>query len=355
LPKIKNNAILKTPDLRNNWMLWIVRFVVLVGALSFLASCGAGQQMRALSVLHAARRGSSGGIYVSANHGKFIALVAYSLDANGNVPPLLTLGGPATHIIHAALPVPMAVFSDGTVALGRHDGNPYTIDLFASGLSGNVPPFATIRCTRLGGLSALAVDEAGTAYASYTSLPTYASSIVRYPARKGTCRASNTITGPATGLNSVSGLAVRNGQISVVTIVSPQAAIESFPANASGNIHPSTIIAGSQTGLVFPSTISVDASGSRYVADAQGGNGSGLIEIFAPQANGNVAPVRTITSYEATGVGVSADGRIFVAGGTEVPYVAVFAANAFGNAHPLQLIEGRATKLGGLGILSLLQ
>jgi hypothetical protein len=335
-------------------MLRIVRFVVLVGALSFLASCGAGQQMRALSVLHAARRASSGGIYVSANHGKFIALVAYSLDANGNVPPLLTLGGPATHIIDAALAVPMTVLPDGTVALGRHDGDPYTIDLFASGSSGNVPPFATIRCTRLGGLSALAVDETGIVYASYTSA-TYASSIARYPAHKGTCRPSNTISGPATGLNSVSGLAVRNGQISVVTIVSPQAAIESFPANASGNIHPSTVIAGSQTGLVFPSTIAVDASGSTYVADAQGGSGSGLIEIFAPQANGNVAPVRTITSYEATGVGVGADGRIFVAGGTEVPYVAVFAATASGNAHPLQLIEGRATKLGGLGILSLLQ
>jgi hypothetical protein len=330
----------------------LVRFIVLVGALSLSVSCGVGQQMRPLSALEATRRASHSAIYVSANHGKFIALVAYPLDANGNVPPLLTLGGPATHIIDAVFPVPMTTFPDGTIALGRHDGDPYTIDLFASGSSGNVPPFATIRCNRLGGLGALAVDEAGTVYASYTS-GTFVSSIVRYPAHKGTCRPSNTITGPATGLNSVSGLAARNGQISAITVISPQSAIESFPANGSGNIHPSTIITGPQTGLVSPSKIAVDQSGSSYLADPQGGSGSGLVEIFAPHASGNVAPVRTVVSYQATGIGVSADGRIFVSGGSEKPYVAVFAANASGNAHPLQFIQGRATKLGSFGILSL--
>jgi len=59
-----------------------------------------------------------------------------------------------------------------------------------------------------------------------------------------------------------------------------------FAANASGNAAPLRTISGSATGLNVPSGIALDVSGNMYVANA---NGNSVTE-YAAAAAGNVAP-----------------------------------------------------------------
>jgi hypothetical protein len=67
-----------------------------------------------------------------------------------------------------------------------------------------------------------------------------------------------------------------------------------FAPTANGNVAPIRNISGSNTGFVSPTDVKVDSSGLVYVADG----GTGKIYIFASGATGNVAPT---TTYAATG------------------------------------------------------
>lgn len=57
-----------------------------------------------------------------------------------------------------------------------------------------------------------------------------------------------------------------------------------------GAIAPAATIAGAATTLSTPSGVALDATGNIYVANA-----AGSIAVFAAGANGNVAPVQSIT------------------------------------------------------------
>jgi hypothetical protein len=109
-------------------------------------------------------------------------------------------------------------------------------------------------------------------------------------------------------------------------------------------------IGGSNTGVVAPGTVAVDASLNVYVFDSK----TATISEFAAGATGNVAPIRNISGSNtglsggngfSFGMAVSkTSGEIFVSNpGSNA--ILGFAATASGNATPIQTIAGGATKL----------
>jgi hypothetical protein len=118
-------------------------------------------------------------------------------------------------------------------------------------------------------------------------------------------------------------------------------------------------IGGSNTGLVAPATVAVDASFNVYVFDAK----TDTISEFAAGATGNVAPIRTISGSNTglsdgdgfgSGLAVSkTSGDIFVSNPASNA-ILVFAATASGNVAPIQTITGSATELSepvGLAVI----
>ncbi|HET6895914.1 MAG TPA: hypothetical protein VFH72_11085 [Candidatus Baltobacteraceae bacterium] len=73
------------------------------------------------------------------------------------------------------------------------------------------------------------------------------------------------------------------------------------------NLTPSRFIAGSNTKLANPTDVAVDSAGTIYVIDAGTGPNTSMLLIFAPTANGNVAPTTAIAlpAGSATGLALS--------------------------------------------------
>ena len=126
-----------------------------------------------------------------------------------------------------------------------------------------------------------------------------------------------------------------------------------FDSQASGNAAPVRTIGGPATGITCVRQTAVDAQGYLYVANftasaqpagACGYNGGGEILVFAPGADGNAAPVRTIggpatTIENAAAVAVARDGTLYVGethlNGREADSTLLrFAADATGNVAP---------------------
>ncbi len=114
-----------------------------------------------------------------------------------------------------------------------------------------------------------------------------------------------------------------------------------FAPGANGNVAPAYTISGALTDLSSPDDVVVGFSGGVYVSSVGG------VEVFAPGANGNVAPTQNITSTlggEFDDLGLDAAGNIYVTNfsGATVP---VFAANANGLSAPIANIAGASTTL----------
>jgi hypothetical protein len=142
----------------------------------------------------------------------------------------------------------------------------------------------------------------------------------------------------------------------------------------SGSSTPSRTISGSATGMAsgssadFATSIAVGPDGSLYVTDLDPTGTTPEILVFGPGANGNVAPVRTISGTATTlsnsedsgaaPITVGPDGSLYVLdlaagsflGGTGngifgIQRVLVFAPNANGNVAPSRIISGGLTGL----------
>ena len=128
--------------------------------------------------------------------------------------------------------------------------------------------------------------------------------------------------------------------------------VEVFAPGACGNVTPLRTIAGSSTGLSNSDGVDglgVDSTGTLYADNT----GDDSIEVFAPGANGNVAPIRTIVGG-STGLGgpddiiVGFTGQLYVTNGfvTGTNSITVYAPGASGNASPTQQIVGSNTDFG---------
>jgi hypothetical protein len=123
-------------------------------------------------------------------------------------------------------------------------------------------------------------------------------------------------------------------------------AIDVFAPNATGNMAPERVISGPNTGLDVPGDVKLNAAGDIYVANYDGDS----ITEYAPGASADAAPIKTISGTN-TGFdcpddfSLAPDGTLYVANDC-VGAVQVFAPGANGNATPIQTITGPNTGLG---------
>ncbi|MDQ2663384.1 MAG: hypothetical protein M3Y18_05025 [Candidatus Eremiobacteraeota bacterium] len=116
---------------------------------------------------------------------------------------------------------------------------------------------------------------------------------------------SQAIAGALTGLIAPTGLTVDGaGNIYVADPDNGTPSVFVFAPGATGNVAPKARIFGPNTQLVYPTDVKIDSAGNIYVADAGSGSGSGKVLIFAPTANGNVAPTSSV-SVPGTLVGIA--------------------------------------------------
>jgi putative Ig domain-containing protein/IPT/TIG domain-containing protein/SMP-30/gluconolaconase/LRE-like protein len=150
------------------------------------------------------------------------------------------------------------------------------------------------------------------------------------------------LNGSLTGLNGVGALAFDpTGDLYVAS--TNTSAVEMFASGASGNVAPSRILSGPLTGIVTPHGLAFDANQRLYVTNTAASS----VTVFAAGAHGNVAPVQTIagpgTGLSAPwGVTIDKAGHIWVAneGGDAngVYSLTEYAATANGNQAPLASI-----------------
>ncbi|MGO9451267.1 MAG: hypothetical protein ACLQDV_09530 [Candidatus Binataceae bacterium] len=128
-------------------------------------------------------------------------------------------------------------------------------------------------------------------------------------------------------------------------------AILVFPNGASGDIAPTRTISGSNTGLNAPFGVAVDKSGNIFVANEGGSN----VLKFEAAANGNVAPTAIISGPNTDlaspplgplEISLDRERQVYV---TNVPNnsVLIFAPDADGDVAPTATIAGANTQLNG--------
>ncbi len=232
-------------------------------------------------------------------------ITEYAPGASGNVAPINTIGGSNTGLDEND---DMSFTPDGTLYVGNFLGADPVV-VFAPGATGNATPIRTIAGTNTGLtlVDGVGVDAAGTLYADNTN----GSSIeVFAPGANGNVAPEQTISGALTQLDGPNDVVVGfTGALYVTNgfgFGTGTQSVETFAPGASGNVAPSDVITGSNTGFVGTDDLAVDAAGTIYVTDS----GAADVPIFAAGANGNVAPTSTIggsltTFQEPEGVAVA--------------------------------------------------
>ncbi|GAC1404258.1 MAG: hypothetical protein NVSMB64_07200 [Candidatus Velthaea sp.] len=154
------------------------------------------------------------------------------------------------------------------------------------------------------------------------------------------------IGGPRTGLAEPSSIALGFSKM-YVTNGGTDCCVNSVTVySAFGNAAPVATLAGASTGLNHPIAIALDANRNIYVANFD----SGRIAVFAPNANGNATPMRTIYVGGARGIALSANGELYVSSGE---FIRVYAGGASGSPAPRRTIGGPGTGLNGAAGIAL--
>jgi len=229
-----------------------------------------------------------------------------------------------------------------------------TILEFPANLQGSVTPENTITMSK-SSLYAVAVDASGNLYAATDTIsnpsPTQIQILVYAPGATGAATPTRTIT--TTLSSSIDSIAVDSiGQIYALS----ENTINIFSANATGKATPIRQITSSL--INHPYAMAVDSANNIYVAT---GYYNPNIVVFSAAANGDIESPRTITGsntqlgYVSLGIAVDATGDIFVAtqSGTS-PYVSTvleFAPNANGNAVPIKTLTAVSSyAIGGIKV-----
>jgi len=166
----------------------------------------------------------------------------------------------------------------------------------------------------------------------------------------GNIAPTGVIAGTNTGLSyGLEGIAVNSaGEIYVVN--GSTSTILGFAPNSNGNVTPNVSIRGASTGLVFPIGLALDSGGNLYVANANP-HGPPSIEEFVAGSNGNIRPIKTISGSRVqftnpSGIAVDSSGKIFLADDA-LGAVFIFDNRANGNVAPIRKILGQNTHLAG--------
>jgi len=264
--------------------------------------------------------------------------------ANGNIAPVRTISGSSTGLNQ---PGDVKVDAAGDVFVANFSGN--SITEYGPGASGNAAPICTISGSNTG-LStpddiSLAAD--GTLYVGNL----YANTIgVFAPGACGNVAPLRTVAGSMTGMNDVDGVGV-DAAGTLYADSSLNSSILVFAPGANGNVAPVDSIAGSLTGLSYPDDVIVGFFGELYVSNGFG-SGTNSVEVFAPGASGNVAPLQNIRGSNTDfgnpdDLAVDASRNLYVTDtlATPGPAVLEFASGATGNVAPIAAITGSLTTL----------
>jgi hypothetical protein len=292
------------------------------------------------------RKAATTALILVANNptGELGTISEYAETATGNVAPTSVIAN------HNGGPVAIAFsskegigFANGGITSGGQFGVE-TFSLAGDFLTG-IEGFAKHTAT-----NAVAFDSKGQLFVS-ASLPEGIRAIEVFARGYNNSRTGGKVR-PKRTISDEGGVAIDSNNLLYVAN-STTATIDIFPSG-SGTMQAQ--IGGSNTGLVAPGTVAVDASFNVYVFDPK----TDTISEFAAGATGNVAPIRTISGSNTglsdgqgfnLGLAVSkTSGDIFVSNPGSNSIV-VFAATARGNVAPIQTIAGSATQLSNpLGI-----
>ena len=270
----------------------------------------------------------------------------YTLRANGPVAPCQVLAGPDTLLSTARS---IAFSRDGALHVAQFLSNGQ-VNVFSPSANGNLAPLRTV-FTLANDLVSIAVDSQGNDFVfsprqgEIVFLPT---GTVGTPAPR--------IALDAAGVTSVA--IDRDDNLLVAGWDQANEAFINTLGTSQSKSSPPVLrsIRGSATGLVEGTSgwggqvnlsIAVDpVSRELYVYNASADASTVQISVFSAAATGNVAPVRTIggpaTGITAPGIlgtskiAVSSDGRLFVAEPNN--RIRVFAPGADGNVAPSQII-----------------
>jgi hypothetical protein len=265
------------------------------------------------------------------------SILEYPETANGNVAPTVSIGDHNPGPYGIALDSKRFGVTDGPIGRG---GDRPGVETFALDATNGSGPLTTIECfPEFANTNGIAFDTAGDIYVG-------ASSTIEIFKPK-----ANNCANPIRVISeSASGIAIdRNDFLYVANETA--GTVDLF---APGTSTPGARIDGANTGLVEPVSVALDAARNVYVFDF----GTQALSEFAAGATGNVAPIRLISgsntgfsvlpppfSSFAEGIAVSdQSGQIFVAN-PSTNALLIFAANASGNIAPIRTIAGNATGL----------
>ncbi|MGQ2910705.1 hypothetical protein [Aeromicrobium sp.] len=166
----------------------------------------------------------------------------------------------------------------------------------------------------------------------------------------GSTTATRTIAGAATGFGYPNGVAV-DADGSVHVIDGSNDAIRIFAPGANGDVAPERVITGASTGIVSLSGIDVDAAGYIHVADA----GASAVSTFAPSASGNARPLHRIVGprTQLSGVsGVVRRGSLLWVVSSEADAAVAFTYGSSGDAGPVSVLGGSRSRLNNPSALA---
>jgi hypothetical protein len=250
-------------------------------------------------------------------------VTSYPADGAGDIAPVGKIAGSSTKLAGI---VQMALDGSGKIyVLGKNGlGNSgQSIEVFAAGADGNVAPIATLAgpSTGLVGALSLAVDAAGKMYVA-GSIPCAACTSATHPGIMVFAAGANGDMAPQqviapdpyptpdnTGLDAGDLFVGVDAGGNIYAADSYSQKVLVFAPNARGNVLPLRVLSGDKTLLHGCEAVAFDGAGRLYVANYNGAS----VTVYAPGASGNVAPTATITG-EKTGIGLLATIAVDTAG-----------------------------------------